>query len=103
MVGEPSAVEDHGVDAGGLGPLGDELTDALGGGDRGTAVGAQVGLIGGCSGQGEARIVVDPYEIEVDTGTGSPVPVRFREKIRALGPTVRLDLGKQARRQASAA
>lgn len=52
----------------------------------------------------EARVIVDPYDVAVDLQNGIPVPVRFREQIRALGPTVRLDLGKQARpRQSTAA
>jgi len=51
----------------------------------------------------DARIIVDPYEIAVNQQNGTPVPVRFREQIRALGPTVRLDLGKQARVQQSSA
>lgn len=40
--------------------------------------------------QHEARIVVDPYEIEATIeADGLPVPVRLRERIRAAGgPTV---------------
>ena len=49
------------------------------------------------------RVVVDPYEVAVDRKNGCLTPVRFREKIRALGPTVRLDLGKQARMRHSTA
>ncbi|MDX1484753.1 MAG: DUF2849 domain-containing protein [Alphaproteobacteria bacterium] len=44
----------------------------------------------------EKRLVVDPYLINVDIGDGAPRPTRFRELIRAKGPTVRRDLGKQA-------
>lgn len=51
----------------------------------------------------DARVIVDPYEIAVDQKNGRLVPVRFREQIRALGPTVRLDLGKQARLRHSSA
>lgn len=50
-----------------------------------------------------ARLVVDAYEIAVEQSEGRLVPVRFRERIRALGPTVRTDLGKQARTRQSAA
>ena len=42
------------------------------------------------------RIVVEPYLIDVlDSGLG-PKPLRYRERIRAQGPSVRLDLGYQA-------
>ena len=42
------------------------------------------------------NVVVEPYEIDVTVEGANVVPVRFREKIRAAGPTFRLDLGKQA-------
>ncbi|MBB5752343.1 DUF2849 domain-containing protein [Prosthecomicrobium pneumaticum] len=38
--------------------------------------------------QHDARIVVEPYEIETTVEAGVPVPVRLRERIRAAGPTV---------------
>lgn len=39
--------------------------------------------------QHDARIVVEPYPIDVTVTDGVPVPVRFRERIRAeRGPTV---------------
>jgi len=38
--------------------------------------------------QHDARIVVEPYDIEVTVENGIPVPVRLRERIRAAGPTV---------------
>ena len=44
----------------------------------------------------ESCIVVDPYLIDVEDHGGVPRPTRYRELIRALGPTVRLDIGKQA-------
>ena len=44
----------------------------------------------------EKREVVAPYLFEVRIDDGKPVPVKVREMIRAKGPTVRLDLGKQA-------
>ncbi len=44
-----------------------------------------------------ARRIVDPYLVEVSIdANGLPVPVRYRERLRTLGPSVRLDLGKQA-------
>jgi hypothetical protein len=43
-----------------------------------------------------ANHVVESYEMAVVVQGGSVVPVRFRERIRAKGPTIRLDLGKQA-------
>lgn len=44
-----------------------------------------------------ARRIVDPYLVEVAIDAdGAPLPVRYRERLRTLGPTVRLDLGKQA-------
>ena len=43
------------------------------------------------------RLVVNPYLFAVRVDGGTPRPVEEREVIRAAGPTVRLDLGKQAR------
>ena len=43
-----------------------------------------------------ACIVVDPYAIEVELRNGHYAPKALREAIRAAGPTVRRDLGKQA-------
>ncbi|MGD9536231.1 MAG: DUF2849 domain-containing protein [Alphaproteobacteria bacterium] len=44
-----------------------------------------------------ARKIVDPYLVEITLeADGTPTPVRHRERIRTRGPTVRLDLGKQA-------
>ena len=42
------------------------------------------------------RIVVEPYAIDVELEDGVPVPTRYRELIRARGPSVRTDLGIQA-------
>lgn len=42
------------------------------------------------------RQVVDPYLIDVTSEGGRLVAARLRERIRAAGPTVRPDLGKQA-------
>ncbi len=49
------------------------------------------------------NIVLEPYEIDVQAEQGAVIPVRLREQIRAAGPTMRLDLGKQAEQQARAA
>ncbi len=39
--------------------------------------------------QHDARIVVEPYPVDVKVTNGVPVPVRFRERIRAeKGPTI---------------
>jgi hypothetical protein len=42
------------------------------------------------------NFVVDPYSVAVETRNGHVVPKALREAIRAAGPTVRRDLGKQA-------
>lgn len=47
--------------------------------------------------------VVELYAIDVTVSGGEIVPVKFRERIRAAGPTFRLDLGKQAQKSARAA
>jgi sulfite reductase (NADPH) hemoprotein beta-component len=45
-----------------------------------------------------ANRVVDVYFADVAIGTdGAPTPLHYREKMRLLGPSVRRDLGKQAR------
>jgi hypothetical protein len=41
--------------------------------------------------------VLDVELIDVQIVNGSVIPVRMRERIRAAGPSVRRDLGKQAR------
>ena len=50
--------------------------------------------------QGKAAVaacyLVDPYLIDVVREGGRVRPLRYREVLRALGPSVRLDLGKQA-------
>jgi hypothetical protein len=43
------------------------------------------------------RIVIDPYLIDVTEIDGEVCPVRYRERIRASGPSVRPDLSKQNR------
>ncbi|QCO10084.1 DUF2849 domain-containing protein [Azospirillum brasilense] len=42
------------------------------------------------------QFAVDVYAFELRVVDGQRVPVKTRERIRALGPTVRIDLGKQA-------
>lgn len=43
------------------------------------------------------QVIVHAYLFDVVDAATSLKPVRMREIIRAAGPTVRLDLGKQAR------
>ena len=42
------------------------------------------------------NLVVDPYAVAVEIRNGHVVPKALREAIRAAGPTIRRDLGKQA-------
>lgn len=42
------------------------------------------------------QFAVDIYAFEIEDENGVTVPSKMRERIRALGPSVRLDLGKQA-------
>ncbi|MEM9123174.1 MAG: DUF2849 domain-containing protein [Pseudomonadota bacterium] len=50
-----------------------------------------------------ARLIVDPYVFDVADEPEGPRPLRTREIIRAKGPTVRPDLGKQAELDAALA
>ena len=43
------------------------------------------------------NLVVDVNLIDIELIDGSIHPTRLRERIRAAGPTIRNDLGKQAR------
>ncbi len=43
-----------------------------------------------------AQVVVAPYAIDVIAEDGGVRALRYREHIRASGPTIRTDLGKQA-------
>ncbi len=43
----------------------------------------------------DANVVVEPYPIELELRAGHLAPKALRERIRASGPTVRVDLGKQ--------
>ena len=45
----------------------------------------------------ERREIVNPYLFAVRVEAGRATPVKTREVIRAAGPTIRRDLGKQAR------
>lgn len=47
--------------------------------------------------------IVDPELIDVEIVDGAVRPIRLRERIRAAGPTIRHDLGKQAGPTASVA
>jgi len=38
--------------------------------------------------QHAARVVLDPYAIDMDAIDGRTLPARLRERIRALGPTI---------------
>jgi hypothetical protein len=44
----------------------------------------------------QITLLVDPYLIEVATDGGAPAPLAYRERLRALGPTNKLEHGKQA-------
>lgn len=46
--------------------------------------------------ESQPTAVVGPYLIDVIEEEGVPRPVSYREVLRAKGPSVRLDLGKQA-------
>jgi hypothetical protein len=46
--------------------------------------------------RGQPTIVVEPYLIDVERVDGLAVPASYRERVRALGPGVRPELGKQA-------
>ncbi|MEE4349837.1 MAG: DUF2849 domain-containing protein [Pacificimonas sp.] len=42
------------------------------------------------------RAVNGPYEVEADETADGPVPSHIKERMRAAGPSVRMDLGVQA-------
>ena len=44
----------------------------------------------------QPTVVVEPYLIELVLEDGFPVPTSYRERVRALGPTVHPEMGKQA-------
>ena len=44
----------------------------------------------------QTTLVVEPYLIDVRINEdGLPAPISFRERVRALGPTIHPDMGKQ--------
>lgn len=43
----------------------------------------------------QVTTVIDAYAIDVRLEDGVPVPISYRERVRALGPTIHPDLGKQ--------
>ncbi len=43
-----------------------------------------------------ANLVIEPYLVEVETGENAITPIKTRERLRTLGPTVRPDLGYQS-------
>lgn len=43
----------------------------------------------------QPTFIVDPYLIDISLENGQPVPIAFRERVRALGPTIHPDMGKQ--------
>ncbi len=51
--------------------------------------------------QVKARQIVDPYAVDVTLESGSAIPERLRERIRALGPSV--DYGEAERKRLEAA
>lgn len=44
----------------------------------------------------QITLLIDPYLIDVQAVDGGAAPVAYRERLRALGPTNKLDHGKQA-------
>ncbi|HMQ58447.1 MAG TPA: DUF2849 domain-containing protein [Rhizobiaceae bacterium] len=49
------------------------------------------------------NLVLDIAVVDIEERDGRPYPLRLRERIRAEGPTVRRDLGKQAQDRAAMA
>jgi hypothetical protein len=43
----------------------------------------------------QVTTVVDAYAIDVRLDDGIPVPISYRERVKALGPTIHPDMGKQ--------
>jgi sulfite reductase (NADPH) hemoprotein beta-component len=48
---------------------------------------AALALLAAAEHDAAAALVVAPYLIEVDTATGTPLPIFYRERIRAFGPS----------------
>jgi hypothetical protein len=66
------------------------IADAVDAGLEGDAIGAR---------EEADRRVNGPYVVEAMDGPLAPVPLHIKERIRASGPTVRMDLGVQAEKQ----
>jgi len=62
-------------------------------------------LLDGTAGSVRDGVVVEPYliEVEIDADTGGVAPKRFRERLRASGPSSHPHFGKQADQHASLA
>jgi hypothetical protein len=45
--------------------------------------------------KGQVTTIIDPYLIDISLENGQPVPIALRERVRALGPTIHPDMGKQ--------
>ena len=43
----------------------------------------------------QVTTVIDAYAIDVRLDDGQPVPISYRERVKALGPTIHPDMGKQ--------
>jgi hypothetical protein len=72
------------------------LASALVASDEATAARLEAAFAGVESG----GPVAEPFLMKVADGiAGAPVPDHYRERIRALGPTFRADLGPQARQE----
>ncbi|WP_374631526.1 DUF2849 domain-containing protein [Ferrovibrio sp.] len=50
-------------------------------------------LLAEAEAQARRNIVVAPYAVPVTLETGNPLPVQFRERIRAAGPTAGIGAG----------
>ena len=44
----------------------------------------------------EPLVVIDPYLIDLRLEGGLPIPLSYRERVRALGPSTHPDMGVQA-------
>lgn len=57
--------------------------------DAAVAPNAEAGaaLLADATAQAKLNIVVEPYLVPVDADAAPPLPIQFRERIRAFGPT----------------
>jgi hypothetical protein len=44
----------------------------------------------------KAQLIVAPYSVDVAESTTGPMPVKCRERVRVVGPSVRTDLGRDS-------